>query len=520
MSTAIPDPPDTQTRLDTLASTAIGNSSGHTTPVLSWFLVATLTAVLTCFSTYHSIRAYQELRSGWSWDLAYYNQWFWALTEGDATLSVRPVSAYAQEGPSIWKMNYLAPIRLALAPIYRLAPGPITLLLIQNVMFWWTIPAAFTLVRSETDSELAALSAAALVPFTPLFWPLVWNDFRELQLAAPFVLWAVQGIRSRSAGWATLGIAGMLACRQEYSVMVATFAFVPSRDRESLGTTLSWRRTIFLVGLLWLIVGFFGYLKFAVGSGAPGAFIEQFMGPKAPFGQALGTSLETLVLGMGAWAIFACLAPRVAILALPWIWGPCSSQWAMRLLATSECHNVRYVMPMAAIVLAAGLLGYARLANWLGPRRRGRALLVTAWVCSALFCGLGLRDVAERMSHTPIPIDREEVGQVWAWIHQVAAADAVMVDYELSAPLSSRHQIYGCELDANLPKGFPKLGPEFHWLFIKNTNRFYNLLLQEGFEIVHHGKYVTVARRGTSVSKRNSDFFPILREHEHSIECL
>ena len=475
--------------------------------MLIWLILATLTAVLTCSSTYHSIRAYQELRSGWSWDLAYYNQWFWSLTHGDGILTVRPVSAYAQEGPSIWKMNYLAPIRLALVPLYRLAPGPVTLLLIQNVMFWWVISAAYTLVRSETDSELAALSAAARVPFTPLFWPLVWNDFRELQLAAPFVLWAVQGIRSRSAGWAAVGIAGMLACRQEYAVMVATFAFLPSRDPETLSLTILWRRTLFLIGLLWLMVGFFGYLKYMVGSGTPDAFIEQFMGPKAPFSQALATSLETLLLGMGAWALLACLAPRVAILALPWIWGPCSSQWAMRLLSTSECHNVRYVMPMAAIMLAAGLVGYARLANLLSPRRGGRAMLVAAWVCSTFFCGVGLRDVADRMSRTPVPIDREEAGQVWAWIRQVGPTEGVMVDYELSAPLSSRRQIYGCELDDNLPKGFPKLGPEIHWLFIRNTNRFYNLLLEQGFEIVHHGKYVTIARRGMAVSKRNSVFF-------------
>ena len=51
---------------------------------------------------------------------------------------------------------------------------------------------------------------------------------------APFVLWAVQGVRSRSAGWAALGIAGMLACRQEFAVMVATFAFLPPRRPESL----------------------------------------------------------------------------------------------------------------------------------------------------------------------------------------------------------------------------------------------------------------------------------------------
>jgi hypothetical protein len=254
------------------------------------------------------------------------------------------------------------------------------------------------------------------------------------------------------------------------------------------------------------MVCFFGYLKYMVGSGTPNSFIDQFMGPKAPFSQALATSLETLLLGMGAWAVLACLAPRVAILALPWIWGPCSERWAMRLLSTSEWHNVRYVMPMAAMVLAAGLIGYGRLARWLLPRRGGRVLFVIAWLCSILFCGVGLRDVADRLSRAPAPIDRDEAEQVWSWIRQVGQDDAIMVDYDVSAPLSSRREIYGCELDANLPKGFPKLGPEFRWLFIRNTNRFYNLMLEQGFEVVHHGKYVTVARRGKAVSARNSDF--------------
>ncbi len=226
------------------------------------------------------------------------------------------MSAYAQEGPSIWKMNYLAPIRLALAPIWWIAPDPRILIVIQNVMFWWVVPAAYTLVRSESRSESVALSAAALVPLTPLFWPLVWNDFRELQLVGAFVLWAVQGVRSRSVGLSALGIAGMLACRQEFAVMVATFAFLPPRQPESLSASLRWRQVLLLVGLFWLFFGFFGYLRFMVGRGAPDEFIDQFFGPKASLIETLRTSIETLLLGMGAWALLACLAPRVALLAL------------------------------------------------------------------------------------------------------------------------------------------------------------------------------------------------------------
>ena len=237
-----------------------------------------------------------------------------------------------------------------------------------------------------------ALSAAALVPLTPLFWPLVWNDFRELQLAGPFVLWAVQGVRSRSAGWAALGIGGMLACRQEYAVMVATFAFLPPREPETLSSSLRWRRTVFLIGLVWLMAGFFGYLKSCCRYRMlPTHFHYQFMGTEPRISaQTLATSLETLLLGMGAWAVLACLAPRVAILALPWIWGSCSERWAMRLLSTSEWHNVRYVMPMAAITLAAGSNRLRATGKLVTSTARGQGMMVAAWLGSALFCGVGL----------------------------------------------------------------------------------------------------------------------------------
>src|SRR5215467_10053707 len=112
---------------------------------MSWLFVAILTAGATAVSTYQALARYQEFRSGWPWDLAYYNQWFWALTYGDREITVRPLARYAEEGPSIWKMNYLAPIRFAIAPIYRVLPDPRTLLVIQNIVFWWVVPAAFTL---------------------------------------------------------------------------------------------------------------------------------------------------------------------------------------------------------------------------------------------------------------------------------------------------------------------------------------------------------------------------------------
>src|SRR5262249_4800935 len=158
---------------------------------------------------------------------------------------------------------------------------------------------------------------------------------------------AVQGVRGRSAGLAAVGIAGMLACRQEFAIMVATLSLLPPLRDEPLSVTLRWRRATVLIGLCWVVFGFFGYLSLMIGPGAPDAFIDQFLGPRASVGETLWTSLEALILGMGAWSLLACLAPRVAILALPWIWSLCNGRWAMRLLEGTEWHHVRYAMPMA-----------------------------------------------------------------------------------------------------------------------------------------------------------------------------
>jgi hypothetical protein len=461
----------------------------------SWLIVATIMAAMTSISTYQSLTRYHEFRTGWSWDLAYYNQWFWALNFGDRQLTVRPLSRYAEEGPSVWKMNYLAPVRFALAPVYRLFPDPRTLLVIQTIVFWWVIPAAYMLVRSESGSRALAVSAAALVPLTPLLWPLALNDFRELQLALPFVLWAVQGVRSRSASLGAMGIAGMLACRQEFAVMAATFAFIPPRRPELLSTTLRWRHIIVFAGLSWLLFGFLGYLRFMVGRNAPLFYIQQFLEPKAALWAALHTSLEALVHGVGAWALLACFAPRVAVLALPWIWGPCSGQWSMNSLSTSDWHHVRYALPMTALLLAAGLIGYARVGCWISTHRNGSAWTALFVVILATAAAAGDYAMKTRLDRIPIPIAAHEAEMTWHWIKQVSPQDGVLAHHLVSAPLSSRRRLYGYLVDWNLPLRYPKLDSGIRWLFIGNDYPLLKVLLDQGFLVVHRGEKFTIARR-------------------------
>ena len=479
--------------------------------VASWLIVATITAVVTVVSAHQSLVRYREFRSGFAWDLAYYNQWYWALNFGDGRITVCPLARYAEEGPSVWKMNYLAPIRFALAPIYRLVPGPPTLLLIQNVLFWWVIPAAYTLVRSESGSRALAVSAAVLVPLTPLLWPLALNDFRELQLALPLVLWAVQGVRSRSPRLAAVGIAGMIACRQEFALMAATFALIPPRGAEPLSATLRWRHLIVFAGLFWLLFGFLGYLRFVVGPNVPSFYVQQFLGAKAALSAVLHTSLEALAYGVGAWAVLACFAPRVAILALPWIWAPCSGEWSIDSLATSDWHHVRYVLPMTALLLAAGLIGYARVGSWILKRSRSLAWAFLAW---STLTGTGIAGclaMKVRLDRIPIPIDASEAAETWRYIDQVGPDDGVVADAIVSAPLSSRRRLIGHLVESNLPLHYPKLDPGIRWLFVANDYRLLKVLLDQGFHVVHRGRILTIARTRGNARKVKSRFFGILR---------
>ncbi|MEO6811087.1 MAG: DUF2079 domain-containing protein [Isosphaeraceae bacterium] len=464
----------------------------HSTP---WLLVLVLTAVLTTLTTSRALTRYREFRTGWSWDLAYYNQWFWSITRGDGVLSVRPIAAYADEGPSAWKTNYLSPARYLLIPIYFLWSDPEVLLVVQNVVFWWGLPAAFGLLRSEGSSNPWALAGLALVPATPLLWPLVWNDFRELQLALPFVLWAIQGVRSRRCWLSALGIGGMLACRQEFALVVASMAILPPRNPEDVGKSYRWARTLLIVGLAWFLFGFFGYLRWMIGPSTPEAYLSQFTGPKAGLDETLATSLDFLAVGLGAWAILACLAPRVGLLAVPWVLTLARGRWALPLIATEQWHHVRYTALFVFLALAAGLIGFAKVGRWLDRWPGDRWRRIGVWTLAAVSLLLADRTMASRLAQIPQPISTREAAEVWQWIDRVGPDDGVLAAYEVTAPLSSRRLLYSNVMDKNKPPGYPRLESVIRWVFILRDDPLAQSLSKQGFELVHTGSALRVYRR-------------------------
>ena len=350
-------------------------------------------------------------------------------------------------------MNYLAPIRLVLVPFYLIHPDPRTLLLIQNLVFWWVIPAAYTLVRAESKSETIAVSAAALVPFTPLLWPLVWNDFRELQLAIPFVC-GPSG-RSRPASRAGRAgdrrharlPAGVRRDGGDVRVPACPRAGGPQPDAEVAAGALHARAGLAPLRLLRL-PEIHGRARCARPVHRP------VPRPAGDALQTLETSADFLVYGHGG------LGP----LRLP---GSARGDpgGALDLEPLQRPLGLRF---LATDGVAPRPL--RRAAGRHGPGRGGDRLCAAgtsgckpagaAGSCSPPSGSrprsappLGVRELSARMDRIPLPISREEAEAFWYWIRQVGPDDGVLAAYEVTAPLSSRKRLFSYILDQNKPRG-------------------------------------------------------------------
>src|SRR5581483_6946477 len=104
-------------------------------------------------------------------------------------------------------------------------------------------------------------------------------------------------------------------------------ALLPPREPEDVGRTYRWARAVLMIGVGWLVIVFFGYLKQVVGRYAPDLYLGQFGGPKAWPIETMVTSLDFVLVGLGSWAVLACVAPRAALLALPWIYSLSNGKW-------------------------------------------------------------------------------------------------------------------------------------------------------------------------------------------------
>ena len=108
------------------------------------------------------------------------------------------------------------------------------------------------------------------------------------------------------------------------------------------------------------------------------------------------------------------------------------------------------------------------------------------------------------------PISRAEARQIWTWIDRVGPEDGVVASYEVSAPLSSRREIYSNRMTISHPKDYPRLNPKIHWVFLRNGDPNPPDLRGTDFEKVHQGPALQIYRRVETrrSSQRHRDVFP------------
>ena len=224
-------------------------------------------------------------------DLGTMSQAMWNTAQGrpfeytpmfeEATLEAPPVSSRLTSGK-------LEVIFLALAPLYRLWPNPILLLLVQTLALGLSAwPLYLTLLRWLEDARVALWLTLAYLAYLPLHYVNMF-DFHPTALMPVFLTAAIYAAERRR--WRLYGVAlvGALTCRVDAAFVALGLGVLYLVRR--------WRR----VGVLTLLLGLF-WLAFDFGVVVPLA--EARYGPdpvgliSQRFGQ-FGTTPAEIVLNM------------------------------------------------------------------------------------------------------------------------------------------------------------------------------------------------------------------------------
>lgn len=388
--------------------------------VLAWTLVSWLLVR-------RQLHAFAAFDVQWAQDLAFFNQIFFAASEG------RPwTSSLLLEPTGFFTMVHFHPIYAVILPIYLLFPEPRTLMVLNTLA---VTAAAFPLAalgRRASDSAGFGLAAGlAWLSWFPME-SAAGADFRAMALWVPGIALWLFGVYARRGAALVTGALIVAFSREESSYILSFFGVVllvlplgGPRRREglvTLGLGLAW----FVFLLLFKDNFFFHFdpLHPPIGEPAPPELREA----------RLSWLVRALCGGFG----LAPLGPTPLALSLAplgYLWGDAQREWQ---LATGPYVHLRSgLLPLWA---GAGILGAA----W-AARRWPRALL-------PLSLGLALGNLA------PIWPEREQLAElerahreamagpevqgIRALLRRVGPEDRVATDYRLIAALSGRRVLW------------------------------------------------------------------------------
>jgi uncharacterized membrane protein len=281
-----------------------------------------------------------------------------------------PVAALKAPGANLLG-DHFHPILVAIAPLYRLAPSPYTLLAVQAAL----LAASVSIVYLTARLRLARPAALVLAVGYGFSWGIagaVAYEFHEVAFAVPLLALAVHALlRGRLAAAAAWACALVLV-KEDLALTTAMFgvllwwAGARRLGAAVAGFGVAGFGLLVLVVIPWLnAVGEFSYWDRAGGDSSP---VELVLGAFSP-PKLLGVLALLLPV--------AFLAPlsRISILALPTV--------AWHLLATDPAYSgtrYHYGLVLMPIVFLAAADALPRLA----ARRRATPLAVGAVALAAI----------------------------------------------------------------------------------------------------------------------------------------
>ena len=354
--------------------------------------IAVLTAIAVYFLLFSafSVMRHASLNST-AYDLAIFDQTLWGYSNGEMlTNTVRGVNLLA---------DHAQPILFLIAPLYKLAPMPEGLLVLQALALTLGALPLYWMARRRIGAAAAAMISISYLLYPSLQYINLF-DFHPEALAIPIILFAMNFIDLKKylAGTAMLALAG--TTKEQFPIAIAAIgAYVFLAHRKKLiGAAMA------LVGLAWLAINFKVILPHFAGQAAYAHFRGyEYLGstlteavknivmhPQLAVARILRpdslTYLTLLLFPAGAAAI-ALLGAPMLLLAAPF--------FAINLLRSHDLttailyqHNAELI----PFIFTAAVLGSATLVKLLSRLKvnnartaTGLLILLTAITASAAY---------------------------------------------------------------------------------------------------------------------------------------
>lgn len=194
-------------------------------------------------------------------DLGTMSQTIWNTSHGrlfeytplieEATTDTPPVASRLTSG----KFEL---IFLAIAPLYRLIPSPIILLVLQTLALGLSAwPLFLTLEKVLGNARTAAIIAIAYLAYLPLHY-VNMADFHPSALIPFFLSWAVYAITFNRSWLYVLAGVGALLCRVDAAFVLAGFGLLLILREET-----AWGIITLAAGVGWFVLDFFVVVPWA-----------------------------------------------------------------------------------------------------------------------------------------------------------------------------------------------------------------------------------------------------------------